>query len=208
MAAPAKTVEKEVLSIALLMNKATEALTAVVNSVNGIDDKVKNAQEAFDKKTAEFDALVAEKTAEINGLTATFAEKERIGKLDVDLKLKQYGIQSASALLADTHAVLTKDQYADLKKKSEEADAAIAKEVAMAKAAVKSEYEGKLATQIADAKVAAATDTAKIAALQAQVAFQEKQIATLENMISSEREASVDRAKAATPVFNMPSSGK
>lgn len=202
------SVEKDILSTALLFNKAALGLKEAVAAAFKLDERVLASEEAFNKKATEYATLVDEKKAEILSLDLQIMEQFRVKSLDIDLKLKEYGVSAASTLLANTHAVLTKDAYVVLQNKATEADTTVAKEVAIARAAVKSEYEVKLATQVADSRVASANDTADITALKAQIYFQTAQIKTLEGMISSEREASIERAKAASPTFNIPSAGK
>lgn len=199
MAAPKAnptTVEKEVLSAAMTFSKAAVALQDAVKSAENLEERVKVAEENYNKKASEYATLVTEKTAEIAGLDSQFAEKERVGKLDVDLRLKQYGITAANQMLGEDYAVLPKASYNDLQKKVTEAEANTKKEVAVATSALKSEYEAKLKEQKLEAETASAKDKADLDAMKTQVNYLERTITSLNQMIEAERQASIERAKA------------
>jgi uncharacterized coiled-coil protein SlyX len=200
MAAPkttVPTVEKEVMSTSMAFSKAAEALLAAVAAAEKIEERVKIAKEAFDAqaatKTAEIDAA----KAEIAALTAEYMEKERIAKVDTELKIKEMGISAASTYLGNTHKVLTIADYNAHIKAINEVTANTETAVKQAEQALHARYKGELAQEVSKAALAAAEDKALIKALQAEVKFQATTIASLNEMITAERSASVERAKAA-----------
>jgi hypothetical protein len=199
MAAPKAnptTVEKEILSSAMTFNKAAIALQDAVKSAENLEERVHIAEEQYNKKAGEYAALITEKTAEIQGLEAQFSEKERIGKLDVDLKLRQYGVTAATQMLGSDYAVLPRATYDELQKKVQEAESTTKKEIAVAVSSVKSEYELKLKEQSLTAQTASAKDKAELESMKTQIAYYERTIASLNQMIEAERQASIERAKA------------
>lgn len=201
MAAPktaVPTVEKEVMSTSMAFSKAAEALSQAVVAAEKIEERVKIAKESFDAQAAAKTAEIESAKAEIAALTADYLEKERIAKVDTDLKIKELGVTAAISFLGTTHKVLTVGDYNTHVKSVQEVLANIDSAVKSAESSLHSMYKSQIATEISKAALAAAEDKASIKALQAEVNFQKTTIQSLNEMITAERTASVERAKAAS----------
>ena len=203
-----QTVDKEILSVSQTFIKAATALKEATEAASSLEDRVKASEEAFNKKQAELEEVETNLNAKISNLEVIYKEKERALKFDVELKVKEQGVNAAKTYLANTHKVLETSEFLALSAQAQKTEKDTDQQVAIAKNAVKAEYEAKLAKQNSDALVEAAQDKAKIASQTNEIAFLNKQIASLEEMIKAERAASVERAKAASvPAINL-SSGK
>jgi uncharacterized coiled-coil protein SlyX len=192
-----KSVKKTSVTSEIVLGQATgnfkksiTELLSVVESIKGLETKVEDLT-----------LQIANKEQTIQELDVKIAEQEIASKLDLDLRMKQnaeavvleYLRNSGKAAITNQELSALKTEVETLKK---EMSTTIAKEVAIATNSLKSTYESEKKLLIAEHRASEAQNTAQISSLEEKVEFLQEQANMWKEQLVSERQASVDRAKA------------
>ena len=202
------TVDKELGSITVQFAKASEELKSAVSSANGIELIVAGLKETFETTKKGYNDLIEQSEQKIAALEEQFKEKERTLKVDVDLKIKEHGINQAVAYLSATHAVVEKSDYAKLQEQIKEANKTTAEAVAAKQATLTAEHKAEILKLSSEHTVKESENVARIRSLESINAMLEKQVLDLKSMIDKDRDANTERAKASSVGAINVSSGK
>ena len=194
---PATTNKKGSLATDAILGQGAASITKAVS-------ELKNAATAIEKLVTDSEQLtleVSSKQEQIDSLEVQFTEKLRQAELDLDLKVKANEDSVASTILSKTGKIAVKRE--DYQALTTELAAVKSGQEQVIKAAegkaegmAKSKYDSETKLLQAQFEAKSASEKAQISSLTEKVSFLEVQIAKWENALASERQASVERAKA------------
>jgi len=196
-AKPTTTNKKGSLATDAILGQGAASLTKAVS-------EMKNAVSAIEKLVNDSESLtleVASKQEQIDSLDLQYVEKLRQADLDLDLKVKSNEDKVASDILAKTGklAVKREDYQAlttELNSVKTGQEQTIKAAEGKAEGMAKSKYDAETRLLQAQFEAKSASEKAQIVSLTEKVSFLEIQISKWENALASERQASVERAKA------------
>lgn len=182
---------------------ASTNLTKVVTAVDQAVAQLK----AVATEAENLQATIEEKQAAIKTLDVDFAEKLRAANVDLNLQVKEnYKSVVQQYLLDNKLTMLPTDDLNSLKTAVETNTIAgkQEKEAALAELdkTLLSQFTAKIGVIKAEQAAALAEANAKVASLTDKVLFLGNQVRQLLEQLESERQAGVERAKAAQNVYN------
>jgi hypothetical protein len=192
---PAK---KSASSEAVIGNAAvllSRSLTAVKEATANLEKLAETAEEKQYK--------IAELESKIDSLNVDFAEKERAGKIKLDLDLKAYQLEGAKNVAASNGMSLVKtSEYDATLRDFAKLKADFSKNVSDAVLAETSkisvDYANKKTVADAEHRATNAALTADLTSAKAQVEFYKNQVEALYKQLDAERSAGIERAKASS----------
>lgn len=176
-----------------LANQSTEKLKSVTSQIQKVIENLTSAVNEFDTHNHE----ISSKKQELVGLEAKLNETYRIGKLEVDLKLKNDREAAAKEFMSTLG--MTPVKNTDLKRYQEiqmDFDNKLAAAAAEAKTAAFSSVSGEKKQFELEFKAREAENVATINAQRTVIASLEAQVAELQKQISEDRSARVKEAEA------------
>lgn len=185
------------------LTKAVAELNQAVSLVGGLESK-----------SAELSLQVANKTAEIEGLDAEYTEKLRQKDVEFGLQFKENSTKVVTEFLsANGDVAISRHDLAALKNELETVKSNSQKEadkaVAIVSSKLKSEHESAMKLAEAEHKSSSIESNSKNSSLAEKNTFLEAQVAKLYEQLDSERNASIERAKAgAVGAINVNGAGK
>ena len=173
-------------------------------SISKAVSELKNAASAIETLVTSSEALsleVASKQEQIDSLEVQYTEKLRQADLDLDLKVKANEERVASDILSKTgKQAIKREDYqtltSELAQVKSAQEATIKAAEGKAEGMAKSKYDSETRLLQAQFEAKSASEKAQILSLTEKVSFLEIQISKWENALASERQASVERAKA------------
>jgi chromosome segregation ATPase len=155
----------------------------------------------LESKAEELTLKVANKEEELANIEVQIAEKERQAKVELEVRLKENAIRTASEVLAGQGKVaINSTELNDLRDELTQLKSDFATqvraEIGKAEGIAKSRYESELKLKDAEFKAKEASNTAEIESLKKEVTSLKEQSAKWEQALSAERQASIERAKA------------
>ena len=198
----APAAKKTSVSAEIVMGKAAQdlhkAVAEALRATEGLSELV--------VKSEDLALTIANQEAKISELDVQFHEKERQMALDLELRMKgraEHTVQEHLAANRQRSILIEEFTQMDtrIKNAENELKTTVAVETAKVRNEEKSRFESERKLLEAQHAATEAKNNASITVLEGKITFLEAQNHQLLDQINAERDASIQRAKAATPVY-------
>lgn len=172
------------------LKKAAQELKAGFEQIDGLTGKAE-----------ELEAVISNKQSEIEEITIQIGEKKRQAIVQIDLDLKEYKQDAAKRMLAQQGLeVISQDELSKLREENiklkTDFDGNVAQKVAIATNSMKRDHESDMKLKEAQWAATDAQSKAQLSTLNDKIVFLQEQNTKWEDALNSERQASIERAKA------------
>ena len=186
MPATRKTTKKPASSGETLLDASmafTKAINSIIASQDSFQKRVDDLKAMTASKFEDLQLKIQKKQEELDATDRKLAERKRIGTLDIDLKLRQYGYEAAKKILEErAETAIRVEDYKELQHKYGTLKANFDADVR--KAVAKEEARGKRHIEELT-KNLELKNKAEVATVEAKLATQNKHIEVLEKNIGS-----------------------
>lgn len=176
----------------------SKGATDMVKAINLLKSSTTGLEE-MKNELISIDYDLTAKRAELEKLNIELDERERSRLVEIDIKAKERIVQHIDNFLAETNRIsVTKDRYDYLFNLGADFDKKLNEKLNAETSKIRAEFNNTLNLKESDFKFREAENAATINSLTSQLASARNEAKVWQDQLTSEREASIERAKASS----------